>query len=75
MSEMLGLLQKETEDEKIAAIVEQYGRGFDEVYKDGIYDGKLEDARNLLAEGVSEDVIFQCIGISRNDLEKLKREL
>lgn len=75
LSEMLGLLQKETEDEKIAAIVEQYGLGFDEVYKDGIYDGKLEDARNLLAAGVSEDVIFQCIGISRNDLEKLKREL
>ena len=77
--ELIVLDFKEREKVKIAAIIDKYGPGFDEVYKDGKYDGKiegkLEDARNLLALGVSEDIISQGIGISRNDLEKLKREL
>ena len=70
---------KEREKVKIAAIIDKYGPGFDEVYWEGKYDGKLEGklevARNLLAEGVSEDIIFQSTGISQNNLEKLKREL
>ena len=81
--ELIVLDFKEREKVKIAAIIDKYGPGFDEVYWEGKYDGKIEGkhegklevARNLLAAGVSEDVIFQCIGISRNDLEKLKREL
>ena len=86
LSEMMTLLQK-NEDEKIAAIVDKYGIGFDDVYKDGKYEGRIEginkgindtkikNAKNLLAKGISEDIISECIGISITELENLKREL
>ena len=83
LSEMVSLLQKQTEDRKIVAIVEKYGMGFDEVYKDGKYEGrlegklegKLEDAKNFLARGIDEEIISQCTGISHEQIKKIKKEL
>ena len=83
MSEMMVQLEKQSEDEKIREILETYGNGFDDIYRDGKAEGRaegiaensLENARKLLARGVSEDIISDCTGVSISELEKLKREL
>ena len=87
MSDLLSFREKESEEEKIADIIETFGMGFDEVYKDGKYEGrlegklegiieaKLEDASNLLSMGVDEDIILKCTGISIFELNKLKRDI
>ena len=75
MSEMMVQLEKQSEDEKIREILETYGNGFDDLYRDGIAEEKFEIAQKLLAEGVSVDIICRCTGVSISELEKLKREL
>ena len=75
LSEMLKFLKKETKDEKIAGIIEKYGNGFDEVYKDGKYEGKLEGAKNLLLRGFDELFVCECMNLSISKIKKLKREL
>ena len=79
LAEMIGMLKTEIRNSKIASIIEEYGPGFDVIYGDGVADGmaegKLEDARNFLAEGFSEDVISRCTGVSIDKLRELKRKL
>ena len=79
LSEMIGMIKTEMRNPKIARILEQYGPGFDVIYDDGVTDGradgKLDVARNLLAEGVNEEIISRCTGISIDELGKIKREL
>ena len=47
---------------KINRILEKYGPGFNEIYKDGYVDGrvkeKLDIAKNFLREGVDEQLII-----------------
>ena len=86
MSDLLGFCDKEREEEKIAAIIEKYGMGFDDVYRDGKYEGKIEGKRegerkakretalNFLAEGIDEDIISKCTGISISEINNFKRE-
>ena len=38
----------------------------------GIAEGKIEVALNLIAAGVSMDIIMQATGLSRNEIEKLR---
>ena len=70
---------KEREKVKIAAIIDKYGPGFDDVYWEGKYEGrkeaKTETAINCLKCGLDEDIISSCTGISISELEKLKKEL
>ena len=73
--ELIVLDFKEREKVKIAAIIDKYGPGFDEVYWEGKYDGKIETATNCLKCGLDEDIISSCTGISISELEKLKKEL
>ena len=79
MSDLLSFREKESEEEKIAAILETFGPCFDDVYKDGKYDGKheakLEVVSNLLAMGLDEDIILEGTGISISELNKIKRDL
>ena len=75
LSEMLKFLKKETKDEKIAGIIEKYGYGFDDVYRDGKYEAKIEDAKNLLLRGFDETIICECIKLPITEIKKLKREL
>lgn len=39
--------------------------------KQGLEQGKLEVAKNMLNEGVPKDSVKKCTGISDADLEKL----
>ncbi|MEC1723084.1 hypothetical protein [Schinkia azotoformans] len=42
---------------------------------DGIEEGKIEMARNLLKEGVEIQIIMRTSGLSREEIEKLAKEL
>jgi predicted transposase/invertase (TIGR01784 family) len=42
---------------------------FEDGKRDGILEGKLEDARNLLAMGISLDVVVQCTGLSADQIQ------
>lgn len=76
LSEMIEMLKTQSRNPKITRILEEYGPGFDEIYKDGIVDGrvkeKLDIARKLLREGVDEQLIIECAEISIKELEELK---
>ena len=50
---------------------ESYEQGVD----DGVEQGKLEDARNMLAENVSEDVISRYTGLPLEKVRKLAEQL
>ena len=73
------MLQTQTQNPEVARIIEKYGLGFDTIYfdgkADGICDAKIEDARNLLADGFDEDAVSRCIGLSMDEIRKLKRKL
>lgn len=87
LSEMVEMLKTETKNPEVARIIDKYGEGFDVIYFDGkadgfeygmnrgFADGKLDVARNLLAEGVDEEVISRSTGISIDNLKELKRKL
>ena len=74
LSEMVNMLKLERENPEIMRIISKYGQGFDTIYFDGKQNGKLEDAKNFLAEGVDEKIIIRCTGISINQLKDLKRK-
>lgn len=78
LSEMISPLEKETHDEKIANIIETYGWGFDEVYKDGIYkgriEGKIEIASALLNRGMDVETVSEIVGISITEIKKFKKK-
>lgn len=75
LSEMIEMLQTQTKNPEVARIIAKYGQGFDVIYFDGKADGKLDTAKNLLAEKVDEEIISKCTGISIDELKKLKRKL
>ena len=81
--EMIDLLKTLTKNPEVERIIEKYGEGFDSIYFDGkadgftegIDDGKLQVARNLLKKGVNVELISECTGISIDKIKNLKREL
>ena len=76
---MVKMLKSVTSDPEVSRIVEKYGKGFDIIYfdgkADGLAEGKLEVAKNLLVEGVDEEFISRNTGISIDDVRELKRKL
>ncbi|MBO4706068.1 MAG: hypothetical protein J5647_10070 [Spirochaetaceae bacterium] len=48
------------------------------LYNKGLEEGKqekaVEDARNLLTEGIAPDVIARCTGLSLEEVQKLAEE-
>ena len=75
LSEMVAMLKYKTENPEVRKIVDKYGPGFDVIYFDGKDDGKLEGASNLLAEGIGEEIVSRCMGISIDKINQLKSEL
>lgn len=83
LSEMVEMLKTETKNSEVSRIIEKYGEGFDVIYFDGKADGinqgfaegKLDVAKNLLSEGIDEEVISRTTGISIENLKELKRKL
>ena len=75
LEEMIDMLRTANQDPKIAEIVEKYGWGFDEIYYNGMEDGAIKNARKLLANGVDINIISDSLGISIEELEKIKRKL
>lgn len=79
LKEMVTMLKTLTKNAEVERIIKKYGQGFDSIYfdgkADGIYDTKIEVARNLLNEGLSIDVIARNTGLSIDKIKKLKREL
>ena len=77
--EMIEMLKTLTKNAEVERIIEKYGQGFDSIYfdgkADGINDTKIEVARNLLANGVDEELISECTGLSIDKIKNLKREL
>ena len=69
LSEMIEMQQKQTTHPEVARIIAKYGQGFDVIYFDGKADGKLDTAKNLLAEKVDEEIISKCTGISIDELK------
>jgi len=69
------MLKYKTENPEVRRIVERYGPGFDVIYFDGKDDAKLESATNLLNEGIDEEIISRCIGLSIDQIRELKRKL
>ncbi len=82
LSEMIEMLKLETKNPEIQRVIEKYGKGFDVIYfdgkADGILEGKLEakreDAKKFLENGVDEEIISKCTGISITEIRKLKRK-
>ena len=72
---MISLLNKQREKEKIASIIETYGMGFDDVYLDGKYEGKIEMASVLLDMGIDEGIVSRGAGISITEIKEFKRKL
>lgn len=56
---------------------EQVGKleGFTEGERKGKLEGKLETARGLILHGVQLDIIAASTGLSRDELEKLRRDM
>ena len=75
LSEMVKMLKSLTRDPEVSRIVEKYGKGFDIIFFDGKVEGKAEVAKNLLAEGLDEEIVSRNTGISIEDIRKLKRKL
>jgi predicted transposase/invertase (TIGR01784 family) len=46
-------------------------RGIERGIEKGIEKGKLEMAKNLLARGISPDIIAESSGLSQNDIQSL----
>lgn len=88
---MIEMLKTVTTSPEVARVIEKYGEGFHLIYFDGKEDGrnqgiaegrdlgiaeaKLEDARNFLVEGIDEEVISRCTGISIEEIRELKKKL
>ena len=49
-------------------------KGFKEGREIGIAENRISTARNLLASGVSDDIIINCTGIDSDEFEKIKAE-
>ena len=71
MSDLLSFREKESEEEKIADIIETFGMGFDEVYKDGKYEGRLEGKLEGRLEGKLEGKLEGIIEAKLEDASNL----
>jgi len=76
---MIEMLQTQTKSSEVQRIIEKYGQGFHSIYfdgkADGIFNGKVEVAKNLLKNGFDEEFISQNTGLPVNEIKKLKRKL
>ena len=72
-SEVLNMILTEWNTEDAIAFAREEGRedGREEGIKKGQTDGKLEIARNLLAEGYAMDFVQRITGLSIGEIEKL----
>ena len=79
LSEMIEMLQTQTKSSEVQRIIEKYGQGFHSIYfdgkADGIFNGKVEVAKNLLKNGLDEGFVSQNTGLPVNEIKKLKRKL
>jgi hypothetical protein len=75
LSEMSDMLKSVSKNPEIARKIEEYGPGYDGIYLDGRFDGKLDVARKLLVMEVDEQIISESTGIPIVELEKIKKEL
>ena len=70
-------------DEIVKDLTGKYGAGLGQLYMDGwsvgFADGKasakLDDARKFFAEGVDEEIIFRCTGITIDQIKDFERNL
>jgi hypothetical protein len=64
---------------EVERIIEKYGQGFDVIYFAGRADARAELRQNctrkLLAHGVDEKIISECLDIPIDELQKLKKEI
>ena len=49
--------------------------GYDDGKEDGLKEGKISIAKNLLKNGVSIDLVSESTGLSIEELEELKKEV
>ena len=69
----------QTKNSEVERIIKKYGQGFDTIYfngkADGIIENKIDNAKNLLKEGVDEEFISRNIGLSIDQIKNIKRKL
>ena len=91
LEEMIDLFDSYVGDKVIKNLTEKYGAGLGQLYMDGMSAGfadgksvgfadgeasaKLDDARKLFAEGVDEEIIFRCTGITIDQIKDFERKL
>ena len=70
------MLFEEYDEEKYMNLFIEEGRekGREEGREEGRNENRITTARNLLASGVSDDIIINSTGISLDDFEKIKVE-
>ena len=77
--EMINMLKTAAKNPEIVQKMQEYGPGFHTIYLNGREDERIEKniehTRNLLEHGVDEKTILECIDISPEELEKIKRKL
>ena len=81
LKEMVDLLKTFTRHPEVERIIEKYGEGFDTIYFDGradgynegIEEGKLQVARNLLDKDFDVEVVSRYTDISIDKIKNLKR--
>ena len=56
-------------------ILDGRSAGFADGKSAGITEARLEDARNFFAEGVDEEIIFRCTGITVDQIKDFERKL
>ena len=62
-------------DGKSAGFADGKSAGFADGKSAGITEARLEDARNFFAEGVDEEIIFRCTGITVDQIKDFERKL
>ena len=71
-AEVKNMLFEEYDEEKYKNLFIEEGR--EEGRVEGIAENRISTARNLLASGVSDDIIINSTGISAVEFEKIKAE-
>ena len=64
-AEVLGMSLTEFDEEEFKRVC----------YEDGVYDKAVEDAANLLKEGISQEMISRCIGLPPEEVQKIAENL
>ena len=71
-AEVKNMLFEEYDEEKYKNLFIEEGR--EEGREEGIAANRISTARNLLASGVSDDIIINSTGISAVEFERIKAE-